>query len=135
HPQVALVLIIAADQIPDGSAVGDGAMPVAELPVIIALEAGMGVMVRDGKGVHKPVGRLDGGAEELVKAVLVNAFPGNGTPETAQTAPVKGELPQVDHPALKGKGSPEICDHVLQVSVLGTVVGHDDYIFISGLGH
>ena len=113
HAQVALIPVVAADEVGDGGTVGDSAVAVAELPVVKALEAGMGVMVRDGKGIDKGVGGLNGIAQELVKAVLIDALPGDGAAEAPQTPPGKGEVPQIDHPALKGQGRPEIGNHVV----------------------
>ena len=60
HPEIAFILIVAADQVGNGGAMGDGTVAVAELPVIKTLEAGMGVVVGDGKGIDKGVGGLNG---------------------------------------------------------------------------
>ena len=134
HLEIALVPVVAADQVGDGLAVGDGAVTVAELPVVEALEAGMGVVVRDGEGVDEAVRRLDGVAQEIVKAVLVDAFAGDGAAETAKAPAVEGELPDVDHPALAGQGGAEVGDHPGQVFIVVGAVGHDDHIPVPGLG-
>ena len=134
HAQVVLIPVIAADQVGNGGALGDGAVPVAELPVIKALEAGVGIVVGDGEGVDKAVGRLDGLAQEFVKAVLVDAFAGDGTAEAAQASPAERKLPDVDHPAFAGQGGPEVGDHIPEALVVGGAVGHDDHVLAAGLG-
>ena len=55
-------------------------------------------------------------AQEVVKAVLVDALAGHGAAEAAEAAAAEGELPQIHHTALIGQCGAEIGYHVRQGS-------------------
>ena len=92
-------------------------------------------MVRDGKGIHKAVRGLDGVPQKVVKTVLIHAFSGNRAAEAAQAATVEGELTQIHHPAFTGQRSAKIRDHISQIFVIFSAVGHDDHIPAAVLVH
>ena len=106
---------------------GHGAVAVAELPVIVALEAGVGVVVGNGECIDKGVSTLDFRAEELVESVLIDTLACYGTTKTPQTAAGKWEFPQVHYTALKGQCSSEVGNYILEVFILGGIVGDDIY--------
>ena len=60
---------------------GDGTVAIAELPVIVALEGRVGVVVGDGKGINKSIGILDLSAQELIKSVFVDTLACHSTAE------------------------------------------------------
>lgn len=135
HAQIAFILVIAPDQIGDGGAVGHGAVAVAELAIVKVFEAGMGVVLRDGEGVDESIGCLDDFPEKTVEAILIDALTGDGAAETAQASTGKGKVPQVDHPALIGKGGLEVGDHALKALVVLGAVCDDDHIFFPAFGN
>ena len=112
----------------------DGAVAVAELAVVVALEAGLGVVVGDRERVDERVGALDLRAQEFVKAVLVDALARDGAAEAAEAAAGKRELPQIHHAAVERQSGAEIRDHVPQVLVLGRAVRDDDDVLALRLG-
>ena len=82
HLKIGFIAVVAADEIGNGCAVGYRAVAVAELAVVKALEAGVGVVIGDGEGIDKGIRRLNGVAQERVKAVLIDTVSGDGTAET-----------------------------------------------------
>ena len=90
HLQIRFGAVGTADQIADGGAHGDGAMPVTELPVIIAFEHGTHGMIADGKGVYYGIGCLDFFPQEAVKAIRIDTFSVSRTVKTPQTAATQG---------------------------------------------
>lgn len=84
-------------------------MAVAELPVVIALEDGMGIVVRDGKGVDESIGILDFGAQKFIKAIFINAFAGNGTAKAPQTAAVAQNILAGKVLLVQQPGNPSCC--------------------------
>ena len=59
HLEIGLLAVCALDEVGHGRPLGDGAVAVAKLPVVIALHARVGEVVGDGKGIDDGVGFLD----------------------------------------------------------------------------
>ena len=133
HAEVRLVGVVAADDVGHGRALGDGAVAVAELAVVVALEARVRVVVGDGEGVDDGVRGLYLRAQEVVKAVLVDALAGHGAAEAAEAAAAEGELPQIHHAALIGQRGAEVGYHVREVLVVRGAVRDDDHVLCRAL--
>ena len=119
---------IAADQVSHRHADGDGAVAVAELPVIIGFEQGAHGVIFDGEGVDHGICGLNLSAEIFVKTVLVDAFTADSAPEAAQTSALEGEFPQIENPGGIGQLAPEPGDHPSQLGVVFLQIGDDDHI-------
>ena len=59
HLEIGLLAVCALNEVGHGRPLGDGAVAVAELPVVIALHARVGEVVGDRKGIYNGVGLLD----------------------------------------------------------------------------
>ncbi len=101
-------------------------MAVAELPVIVHLEAAAHAVVPEGESVDDGVGVLDVLPEEGVKAVLLDAAAIGGAAEAAQAAALEGEVRQVHKAGLVGIEGAEILDHGPEAGILFLQVAHDD---------
>ena len=127
-PEIHLGAVAAADEVCHGHADGDGAVTVTEVPVIVHLKEGAHGMVFDSKGIDNGLGSLNLLAEVFIKAVLVDAFSGDGTAEATQTAAVEGVLSEIDDPGFSGELCPEAADHGLQLGIILLAVGKDHHI-------
>ena len=101
-------------------------MAVAELPVVVHLEAAAHAVIPEGEGVDDGVGVLDVLPEEGVKAVLLDAAAIGGAAKAAQTAALEGEVRQVHKAGLVGIEGAEILDHGPEAGILFLQVAHDD---------
>ena len=101
-------------------------MAVAELPVIVHLEAAAHAVIPEGEGVDNGVGVLDVLPKESVKAVLLDAAAIGGTAEAAQAAALEGKVRQVHKAGLIGIAGAEVLDHGPQAGILLPQVAHDD---------
>ena len=110
-----------------------GAVAVAELAVVVALEAGVGVMVGYRKCIDQRIGGLYTRAQKLVKPVAVYALAAYRTPKTPQTAAGKFKFAYVDHAAPVRQRSSKVGYHIGKVLVVASAVRYDDNLFTIAL--
>ena len=126
--QVFLMLIVTVYDVCNAPAFSDGAVAVAELPVVKHLEAAAHTVVPYGKGIDCCVGVLDTVSQHGVKSVLVDAFPSGGAAEAAQTAAFELKVANIHETGLVGIEGGEIFYHGPQALVPFPEVTYDDGI-------
>ena len=126
EPKVLLLRVFAFNQVTERRPHRHRPVAVAELPVVVHLEAGAHRMVLDAKGVEDGVVLVDGVPKVIVETVLVGALPRRGAAEAADAAALEREVLDVDDVALIGKHGYETVDHPLQPVISGEKVRDDD---------
>ena len=114
------------DQIAERCPHRDGTVPVAELAVVVHLEAGAHRMVLDTEGIEDGVVLMDRIPEEVVESVFIDAFASRGAVEAAQAAALERKFLDIDDIASEGGYGNEAVDHLFQAGVTGLQVGHYD---------
>ena len=103
-------------------------MAVAELAVIIHLEASSHGVVADSERIDDGLCSLDLLAKIGVEPVFINTLSVNRTVKAAEASTLKRVLQKIYHAGVVGKNSLKTCNHPGKLSVFRSTVGDDHHV-------